>query len=174
MRIGLTIAGGLTGAVAAILWLLATRRAPQPGPPGMMFFDVGPSPKFASDHKAATNYNKWAAVLALLSAILWTAAAFAQDDAKGRAKLVEIVAFAKLGAQPCAYALDDAVAKKWNAEVLTLLFALKPPLTDAEIAAKEKEAQDYRTQLGETKWCELYTVEMREADLIFSMAAHPR
>jgi hypothetical protein len=110
--------------------------------------------------------------LVILTALIGSANA--QDDAKGRAKLVEIVAFAKLGAQPCAYALDDAVAKKWNAEVLTLLFALKPPLTDAEIAAKEKEAQDYRSQLGETKWCELYAVEMREADLIFSMAAHPR
>jgi hypothetical protein len=98
--------------------------------------------------------------------------AVAQDDAKGRAKLVEIVAFAKLGAEPCAYALDATVAKKWNAEVLTLLFTLKPPLTDAEIAAKEKEAQDYRARLGESKWCELYAVEMREADSIFSMATH--
>jgi hypothetical protein len=113
---------------------------------------------------------KLSAAIALL--MLFLVPAVAQDDARGRAKLVEIVAFAKLGAEPCAYALDGALAKKWNAEVLTLLFTLKPPLTDAEIAAKEKEAQDYRARLGESKWCELYAVEMREADLIFSMTTH--
>jgi hypothetical protein len=41
--------------------------------------------------------------------------------------------------------LDGAVAKKWNAEVLTLLFTLQPPLTEAEIAAGKKETQDYRS-----------------------------
>lgn len=110
---------------------------------------------------------KVAAAIASLS--LMVVPAVGQDDGKGRAKLVEIVAFAKLGAQPCAYTLEDTIAKKWNSEVLALLFTLKPPLTDQEIAAKEKETQDYRARLGEEKWCELYAVEMREADLIFTM-----
>ena len=116
--------------------------------------------------------DKLAALLAGVSLLLMSAATFAQDDARGRAKLVEIVAFAKLGAEPCAYALDDAVAKKWNAEVLTLLFKSKPPLTEEEITAKEKDAQDYRSRLGEFKWCELYAIEMREADISFSVATH--
>jgi len=46
---------------------------------------------------------------------------------------------------------------------------LKPPITEAEIMAKEKEAQDYRFRLGDAKWCELYAVEMREAHLVFTM-----
>ena len=89
----------------------------------------------------------------------------AQDDAVERAKLVEIFAFANLGAQPCANALDDA---SWNADVLKLMFGLKPPLTDAEITLKKKEVLEYRSRLGEAQWCELYAVKMHEGHLIFT------
>jgi hypothetical protein len=106
------------------------------------------------------------------AAILGTAAAaFAQDDAAGRAKLAEMVAFFRQASKPCAYTLD-ATAHAWPAELLSLLFVMKPPITEDEIAAKEKEVADYKTKLGGQKWCELYAVEMREAHLIFTMATN--
>jgi hypothetical protein len=109
------------------------------------------------------------ALLVILSAVVGHATA--QDDAAGRAKLAEMVAFFRLASQPCASALDSS-AHTWPADLLTLLMTLKPPITEAEITAREKEAQDYRFRLGDAKWCELYAVEMREAHLIFTMATN--
>jgi hypothetical protein len=58
----------------------------------------------------------------------------------------------------------------WPFEALSLLVVAKPPIAEAEIAAKEKEVQDYRFRLGDAKWCELYAVEMGEAHLIVTIA----
>jgi hypothetical protein len=55
-------------------------------------------------------------------------------------------------------------------EALSLSMAAKPLISEAEITTKEKEVQDYPFKLGNTKWCELYAVEMREAHLIVTMA----
>jgi hypothetical protein len=113
-----------------------------------------------------------AGALIAAAILMFVGHVFAQDDTAGRAKLAEIVAFANLGATPCAYTLEQASANRWNGEVLALLFTLKPPLTEAELAAKNKEAQDYHSQLGDAKWCELYAVEMHEAHLLFSIATN--
>jgi hypothetical protein len=110
-----------------------------------------------------------ASVLGIFGALLGSA--IAQEDAGERAKLLETFAFANLGAQSCAYALDDA---SWNAEVRKLVFALKPPLTDDEIAAKKEEVLGFRSHLGEAKWCELYALKMYEAHIIFSMTTNPK
>lgn len=168
MKLALNITGSIVGFVAAIVWFCAAWKAPHPGEPGAAFYDVVPSPNtpFAKAWRAATRLNQLAAALTGLSVLLLSFAALAQDTVE-RAKLVEIFAFANLGAQPCAYALNDA---SWNAEVLKLLFGLKPPLTDAEIAAKKNEVLEYRSSLGDAKWCELYATKMHEAHLIFSVA----
>jgi hypothetical protein len=166
MKLALNVAGSVVGFVAAVVWFCAAWKAPHPGEPGAAFNDVVPSPNtpFAKAWRVATRLNQWAAALTGLSVLLLSFAALAQETAE-RAKLVEIIAFANLGAQQCANALDDA---SWNADVLKLLFALKPPLTDAEITAKKKEVLEYRSSLGEAKWCELYAVKMHEGHLIFT------
>jgi hypothetical protein len=168
MKATLNIAGSILGFAAAIAWFFAAWKAPQPGEPGAAFWDVVPSPNtpFAKAWRTATRLNQLAAVLTGLSVLLLSVAALAQDTAVQRAKLIEIIAFANLGTEPCASALDDPA---WNAEVLKLLFGLKPPLTDAEITAEKRDVLEYRSRLGEAKWCELYAVKMHEAHLIFSL-----
>ncbi len=172
MKIGLNIAGSVVGFVAAVVWFCAAWKAPEHGPPGMAFYDVGPSPDFANNWKAAASFNKWAAALTGLSVLLLSFAALAQNDAAGRAKFAEQFAFFKLASQPCASALDASARTHWPGELLALFSQVKPPITDEEIAAKEKEVQGFRSQLGDAKWCELYAVEMREAHLIFLMVTN--
>jgi hypothetical protein len=86
------------------------------------------------------------AVLAILGAVVGPAVA--EDNAAGRAKLAEMVAFVRLASVPCASALD-ASARMWPMEVLSLLTTVNPPITEAEIAAKKKETQEYRFRLGD-------------------------
>jgi hypothetical protein len=172
VKIGLNIAGSVVGFVAATVWFCAAWKAPQSGEPGVAFYDVVPNPNFAKAWKAATRLNKWAAALTGVSVLLLSFAALAQNDAAGRAKFAEQVAFLRLASQPCASALDASARTHWPGELLALFSQVKPPITDEEIAAKEKEVQGFRSQLGDAKWCELYAVEMREAHLIFSMVTN--
>jgi hypothetical protein len=90
-------------------------------------------------------------------------AAVAQDDnAAGRAKLAEIVAFVRDASEPCAGSTPPGTMRA----ALALFVAAKPPLTEAEIATKQIEVQAYRARLGDEKWCQLYAVEMTEAKIV--------
>jgi hypothetical protein len=95
--------------------------------------------------------------------------AAAQDyDAVGRAKLAEMGAFIRQASEPCgasipAGGIDAAFA---------LYVSARPPITETEIAAKETEIQQYRSQLGLEKWCQLYAIEMNEAHIILELLSN--
>jgi hypothetical protein len=108
-----------------------------------------------------------------LSAALWIQPldANSQDhDAARRAKLAEMIAFFRLASEPC----EGSVPQSWGSEVVMLQMATTPAMREEEIKAKEKEVEQHRLRLGQTRWCELYAVEMREAHIIFDAAMKGR
>jgi hypothetical protein len=103
-------------------------------------------------------------VVALL--FMFSGAASAQENqAAGRAKLAEMIAFIRHASEKCA----ASVPGSWPMEALSLLMVVKPPLDEREIVLKEKEVEQYRVRLGLKKWCELYAVEMGEAHAIVEL-----
>jgi hypothetical protein len=98
---------------------------------------------------------------------LFASAAIADDlDSKGRAKLAEMMAFVRDGPDQC----GETVPVGWTFEVLALYMAAgkKAPLEE-EIAAKQEELAAMRSRMGDRKWCDLYGIEMQEADMIANL-----
>lgn len=80
VKIGLNLVSGIIGVAASIFWFYAAKKVPPPGPPGVSFLDVFPSPEFPKAWNAATNANKWAAALTGISVLLWSAAALLPEQ----------------------------------------------------------------------------------------------
>jgi hypothetical protein len=100
-----------------------------------------------------------------------TRSADAEDLSAGRAKLAEIAAFIRHAAETCGSALGTE-GQLWPMEALSLLAVAKPPISEEAIQAKEHEVMEYRARLGEAKWCKLYAIEMKQADLVFGLATN--
>jgi hypothetical protein len=73
-----------------------------------------------------------------------------------------MVAFARLGSVTCQRLVPDVE----GIHALALLRLIKPPLTDKEIVAKEKEVKRRRDHLGLSRWCRLYAGEMEQARIL--------
>jgi hypothetical protein len=86
----------------------------------------------------------------------------AQDAQPGRATFAEMVAFSRLGSVACQRLAPDVE----GFHALRLLRLIKPPLTEKEIAAKEKEVKRLRDRLGLSRWCRLYVAEMEQARIL--------
>lgn len=86
----------------------------------------------------------------------------AQDQQPGRATFAEMVAFARLASVPCKRLAPDV--DDFHALVLQRL--IKPPLTQEEIAAKEKDVKRLRHRLGLSRWCKRYAGEMEQARIL--------
>lgn len=56
---------------------------------------------------------------------------------------------------------------EWSSAFIVLLTKHPPPEEDVE--AQEHDTLALRSRMGKTKWCQLYSVEMQEASLIFRM-----
>src|ERR1700730_2422860 len=91
-----------------------------------------------------------------------SSAARAQDSQPGRRTLAEMVAFARLGSAACQRLAPDVE----GFHALALLRLIKPPLTDKEIVAKEKELKRLRDRLGLSRWCRRYAGEMEQARIL--------
>ena len=91
-----------------------------------------------------------------------SSAATAEDSQPGRGTLAEMVAFARLGSVACQRLVPDVE----GIHALALLRLIKPPLTEKEIAAKEKEVKRLRDRLGLSRWCRLYVAEMEQARIL--------
>jgi hypothetical protein len=86
----------------------------------------------------------------------------AQDNRPGRTTFAEMVAYARLAAGVCERLAPDAE----GFHALALMRLIKPPLTEKEIGAKEKDVKRLRERLGLRKWCQLYAGEMARARIL--------
>lgn len=90
------------------------------------------------------------------------AAVTAQDTQPGRATFAEMIAYARLAVGACERLAPDAE----GFHALALMRLIKPPLTEKEIVAKEKDVKRLRDRLGLRKWCQLYASEMAQARIL--------
>jgi hypothetical protein len=85
----------------------------------------------------------------------------AQHAQPGRATFAEMIAFARLASVPQRLAPD---ADSFHALALRRL--IKPPITEEEIAAKEKDIKRLRVRLGLSSWCKRYAGQMEQARIL--------
>ena len=90
------------------------------------------------------------------------AAVTAQDTQPGRATFAEMIAFARLASVPCQRLAPDAD----SFHALALRRLIKPPITEEEIAAKEKDIKRLRIRLGLSNWCKRYAGQMEQARIL--------
>ena len=102
-------------------------------------------------------------VLCLCATLLVGQAAPARAEETPRGKLAEMVAFIRL-AEPCDSVVQ--VPPEYLMEALSLLMVVDPPISEQMIEAKEEVVKNYRAKLGLAKWCQLYAVEVSEANTI--------
>ena len=62
------------------------------------------------------------------------------------------------------------VPRQWAAAYVILLM-MAPP-TEEQVVEKEREMLALREKIGKKKWCQLYSVEMEQAYIIYRQAAH--
>ena len=104
-------------------------------------------------------------IIAIACGVLFSQIGIAADqdaDAAGRAKMAEMMAFIRQGAEICHGAAPDA----WVFETFGLYSSIKPPVSEEEIAGKEEYLNGLRSKIGDKKWCELFGIEMSEAHMI--------
>ena len=89
-------------------------------------------------------------------------AAVTQDTQPGRATFAEMIAFARRASVPCQRLAPDAD----TVHALALRRLIQPPITEAEIAAKEKDIKRLRVRLGLSSWCKRYAGQMEQARIL--------
>jgi hypothetical protein len=90
------------------------------------------------------------------------AAVTAEDTQPGRVTFAEMIAFARLASVPCQRLARDAD----SFHALALRRLIKPPITEEEIAAKEKDIKRLRARLGLSRWCKRYAGQMEQARIL--------
>jgi hypothetical protein len=76
-----------------------------------------------------------------------------------------MVAFARLASVACERLAPDAE----GFHALALVTLVKPPLTEEEIIAQEKDVKQLRERLGLPRWCQLYAGEMEQARILIEV-----
>jgi hypothetical protein len=69
-----------------------------------------------------------------------------------------MIAFARLASVPCQRLAPDADSFR----ALALRRLVQPPITEEEIAAKEKDIKRLRVRLGLSSWCKRYAGQMEQ------------
>jgi hypothetical protein len=97
----------------------------------------------------------------VLPAQTFTLPTAAELDRLGMQKLAEMTAMSRHN-EIC----PDA-PHEWSSAFIVLL--MKNPPSEEDVEAQEHETLALRSRIGKAKWCQLYSVEMQEAYLIFRM-----
>jgi len=100
--------------------------------------------------------------LVLVCFAIGGSAVTAKGTQPGRATFAEMIAFARLALVPCKRLAPDAE----DFYALTLRRLTKPPITEEEIVAKEKDVKRLRNRLGLSRWCKRYAGEMEQARIL--------
>lgn len=88
---------------------------------------------------------------------------YAEDSSGGdRDKIAEITALVRHN-EHC-----PAVPQQWSVAYLMLLMTTPP--TEEQVVAKEREMLALSGKLGNKKWCQLYSMEMEQAYIIYRLA----
>jgi hypothetical protein len=109
--------------------------------------------------------NAWLSMVGLTIALtLGIANNSHADDSHGgnRDKIAEMTALVR-HSEHC-----PEVPRLWATSYLMLLM-MAPP-TEEQVAAKEREMLALRDKIGKRKWCQLYSVEMEQAYIIYRLA----
>jgi hypothetical protein len=109
-------------------------------------------------------HSTWRAIGQVLSIYLaiGSCAVTAQDNRPGRATFAEMIAYARLAGGAC-----ERLAPEADGFYARALMRLnKPPLTEKEIVAAEKDIKRLRDRLGLRKWCQRYAGEMAQARIL--------
>ena len=109
-------------------------------------------------------HSTWRAIGQTVSIYLMigSCAVTAQDNRPGRATFAEMIAYARLAVGACERLAPDAE----GFHALALMRLIKPPLTEKEIVAKEKDVKRLRDRLRLCKWCQRYAGEMAQARIL--------
>jgi hypothetical protein len=86
----------------------------------------------------------------------------AQEAHPGRATFAEMVALARVASVPCERLAPDVE----GFHALALQRLAKPPLTEQEIVAKQREARRLRNRVGLPRWCKRYAGKMEQARIL--------
>jgi hypothetical protein len=86
----------------------------------------------------------------------------AQETQPGRATFAEMIVFARLASVPCQRLAPDVD----SFHALALRWLIQPPITEEEIAAKEKDIKRLRVRLGLSRWCKRYAGQMEQARIL--------
>src|SRR5215470_9014198 len=115
------------------------------------------------EHMSMTSFT-WRALgqVVLVYFAVGGAAVTAQDTQPGRATFAEMIAFARFASVPCQRLAPDADSFR----ALALRRLIKPPITEEEIAAKEKAIKRLRVRLGLSSWCKRYAGQMEQARIL--------
>ena len=84
--------------------------------------------------------------------MIGSCAVTAQDNRPGRATFAEMIAYPRVAVGACERLAPDAE----GFHALALMRLIKPPLTEKEIVAKEKDVKRLRDRLRLRKWCQRY------------------
>jgi hypothetical protein len=79
-------------------------------------------------------------------------------DQLGMQKLAEMTAMSR-HSESCPHVPDE-----WSASFLILLMKNTPP--EDQVEAQERKVLALRDKIGNTRWCDLFSVEMQEAYII--------
>jgi hypothetical protein len=109
-------------------------------------------------------HSPWRALgqAGLIYLAIGSCAVRAQDNRPGRATFAEMIAYARIAAGACERLAPDAE----GFHAFALMRLIKPPLTEKELGAKEKDVKRLRDRLGPRKWCQLYAGEMARARIL--------
>jgi hypothetical protein len=123
-----------------------------------------PGPGGTARRRRIVVHSTWRAIGQAVSIYLaiGSCAVTAQDNRPGRATFAEMIAYARLAVGACERLAPDAD----GFYALALMRLIKPPITEKEIVAKEKDVKRLRDRLGLRKWCQLYAGEMARARIL--------
>lgn len=79
-------------------------------------------------------------------------------------KLAEMTALAR-HSEGC-----PEIPREWSAAFIVLSMA-KPPVEE-QVEAQERKMLALKDRIGEARWCLLYSVEMKEAYLVYQYVTH--
>ena len=115
--------------------------------------------KLTTQSKTTLRHRLFVAAVLYSFALPHSGASAEEPVAAPNQKIAEITAMSRHN-EKCPH-----IPRDWSIAYLTLLMTLPP--TEKEVAVEERKTLALRREIGLGKWCQLYSVEMQQAYLIY-------